>query len=340
MVSPVTGPFSKSQIWTSGSSGSNADSYVGKRWFRQKPPFTLPLEYQMNRTQVTRSKGAQIGYATIGRSWQGDLLVDARNLARSKLMEKLKSDSSSILVTLAERKQAKDMITKRALQLYRLGRVEKLRRSSFRREARSAAGNYLEFHFGWVPMIKDIGNAVNTLQKGVPPERVRATGRASKLDSDNRLVLSNRRINDRTFYDVKVQYGCDAVISNSDLWLANQLGFINPLTVAWELVPYSFVVDWFVNVQEFLTQGTDTIGLSIANRYATSIQKADVFHLEYDFVNGNENSRTREVFYTGWDHRMDRQLSWPSVSLGLRPPKAWGYRRALAAISLLIQKGL
>lgn len=340
MVNPVTGPFSKSLSWTSGHSGSTGDSYVSRRWFRQKPPFTLPLEYQMNRAQVTRSKGAQIGYTTIQRSWRGDLLTDARNLARSKLMEKLKSDSSSLLVTLAEREQAKSMITKRALQLYRLGRVAKLHRSNFRRETKSAAGNYLEFHFGWVPMINDIGNAVNVLQKGTPPARVRATGRARGVDSSNRLVLSNRRINTRTTYDIKVQYGCDAVISNSDLWLANQLGFINPLTVAWELVPYSFVVDWFVNVQEFLTQGTDTIGLRIANRYATSLQKADVFHFEYDFVNGNENSRTREIFYTGWDHRMDRQLSWPSVSLGLRPPKRWGYRRALAAISLLIQKGL
>jgi hypothetical protein len=34
--------------------------------------------------------------------------------------------------------------------------------------------------------------------------------------------------------------------------LANDLAFIDPLTTLWEIVPYSFIVDWFVNIGDLV----------------------------------------------------------------------------------------
>lgn len=61
---------------------------------------------------------------------------------------------------------------------------------------------------------------------------------------------------------IKVQYRAYALITYdlealSDLelearMLARALGFDNPLGVVWEAIPYSFVIDWFLKVGDFL----------------------------------------------------------------------------------------
>jgi hypothetical protein len=38
-----------------------------------------------------------------------------------------------------------------------------------------------------------------------------------------------------------------------DISVARSLGMVDPLQVAWEIVPYSFVVDWFLPVGSFLS---------------------------------------------------------------------------------------
>lgn len=60
-----------------------------------------------------------------------------------------------------------------------------------------------------------------------------------------------------------VKFTCNVDVKNADLFKANQLGLINPATVAWEVVPFSFLVDWFLPVSRFLESQTDTLGLSI-----------------------------------------------------------------------------
>jgi hypothetical protein len=60
-----------------------------------------------------------------------------------------------------------------------------------------------------------------------------------------------------------------ARISNETLANASSIGILNPLQIAWELVPYSFVVDWFMPVGSFLETLTDTAGLTFVSGVRT-----------------------------------------------------------------------
>lgn len=42
-----------------------------------------------------------------------------------------------------------------------------------------------------------------------------------------------------------------------------QLGFANPVGLAWELIPYSFVVDWALNIGSYLDLQTSLWGLKV-----------------------------------------------------------------------------
>jgi hypothetical protein len=52
-----------------------------------------------------------------------------------------------------------------------------------------------------------------------------------------------------------------AVLDNPSLAYLNTFGLINPLSIAWELVPWSFAIDWFVPVGKTLEAVTATVGL-------------------------------------------------------------------------------
>lgn len=206
-------------------------------------------------------------------------------------------DRSDLLVTMAEYKQSRDMIAKRSLQL--LGFVNSLRKGEFlkagrqlgldvgydgkkhkvkmkfkerhfRRDSKSVANNFLEYHFGWKPLIGDIVTSAKVLTNGIPSHKIKASASASISSitaySDGMYVKT--RIERSS--DWRITHGATVSVHNSDLWLANQLGLLNPAAIAWEIVPYSFVVDWFGNIGDVLASFTDTAGLTLTNEYTST----------------------------------------------------------------------
>lgn len=65
-------------------------------------------------------------------------------------------------------------------------------------------------------------------------------------------------------------------IFSSELDLFNNLGLTNPLAIAWEVVPFSFVVDWFLPIGNFLSALTAPIGVTFLAGYELRIQYADL----------------------------------------------------------------
>jgi hypothetical protein len=51
--------------------------------------------------------------------------------------------------------------------------------------------------------------------------------------------------------------------SSDVISLLSNLGLINPLSVAWEVVPFSFVIDWFIPVNKWLNSLTADAGLEL-----------------------------------------------------------------------------
>jgi hypothetical protein len=45
--------------------------------------------------------------------------------------------------------------------------------------------------------------------------------------------------------------------------VANSIGLLNPLTIAWEVLPFSFVVDWFVNIGDCIAEAGAFNGVTI-----------------------------------------------------------------------------
>ena len=342
---------------------------------KQAKPYNLPAPYNLKRCGFpwTRLIGGQTNYAGMcnaatdkAATWgvspntTWDTFASERtwacNYARAKLLSILNSEAMMV-VNYMERAQALDAIYRRGTQL--LDFIRALKRGNvvraakvlgcranvagesasqrygpktWRSKSKRFADDFLEWHFGWSPLIADIGNAVELLQGPVPFGRFKARGR--KVPIDSQFTGVNQVATYKGF--AQAECGCCFTVTNPNLYLANKLGFVNPAAIAWELVPFSFVVDWFVNVGDFLTQSSELYGLTISDPYTTQLLVIAPCSARYRYTYANKLYGFESLSHGVW---LDRATKLPDVKLGIRPGWRLSPVRAATAISLLVQKG-
>lgn len=142
---------------------------------------------------------------------------------------------------------------------------------------RSASSRWLEYQYAWLPLMGDAYDSYELLKHGLRKEAQIASStralkdRVSIDDGPSSGRNSTRGHSTRTDF-IKVYYR----IADSDLSALHQLGLINPLSIAWELVPYSFVVDWFVPVGSVLEALTARFGVTFIDGYRGSVVESDI----------------------------------------------------------------
>lgn len=131
-----------------------------------------------------------------------------------------------------------------------------------------AANTWLELSYGWRPLLSDIhSQAENLARVLVKHEFVTRSGRASaKADKKTtwKVLDGNEGLWETSYTSIqtsRVTYVVRYRIQDGLLNTANTFGLLNPLEVAWEIVPFSFVVDWFLPIGNALSNLTATTGL-------------------------------------------------------------------------------
>lgn len=128
--------------------------------------------------------------------------------------------------------------------------------------AKQLGGKWLEWVYGWSPILETIhGVAEESLRYHIN-NTVKVKGRRSlKLITTPQVTSSTpngpilHTITVQSF--AKVQYVVELRAVDNDL---SRLTSLNPASIAWELVPYSFVVDWFLDIGGYL-RGLETATL-------------------------------------------------------------------------------
>lgn len=283
------------------------------------------------------------------------------NRAREKFMSKANS-RVSLSVDILQRKQAYGMITTRVVQAAKvLNAVRKLRFGDAIRELglkkpadwrsvpRTAGQFWLEYSYGWKPLVSDIFDAASVLSS---PQDNLWIQESSAQDYVQRFEQMTGPPNNATIVYVNdvslkvfARVGGVVSVTNPNLQALKNAGLTNPLTWAWELIPFSFVVDWFYGVGDFLESLDDTVGLSVVDGFYTK-----GFH-------GNSRVLTELIApYGRWPKppllgrkpgdggfklrsvaQMDRVRGLPTVKLARKLKILTNVDRGLNAASLLAQ---
>jgi len=149
----------------------------------------------------------------------------------------------------------------------KLGKLS-TRRGFLRSSSDILSSCWLEFQYGWKPLLSDITGTMIALCERLDPDFpdssiYKEVKKSYTYDHTEYLPISapgrngsyQNHISNR--YSMSISY---KVVCDTDV-LRNQLGLSNPLSIAWNLLPYSFVVDWFVGVGSYLDGITATSGV-------------------------------------------------------------------------------
>lgn len=268
-------------------------------------------------------------------------LAEMRNRINAKFDGKLRKGHASLGVSIASWEQSHEMIEKRlkdaqrALDRTALRMVDDRRLlSKIRKDRREPLANqFLEGKFGWGPLVEDISAGLNTvIQQAIPPSEIVARGKCQVT------TPWHTQSNVWTKWDGlgTGTYKAKVAISNPNLWLANRAGLLNLPGVAWDLVPWSFVVNMFGNFNQLLSSMTNEVGLDITDRSYTETVRMLTYRDHYVYYGGTAGWATSKSVLLRYQ-KVRTLNAAPPLSLVLKVPKAdWG----LLAIgsALVVQK--
>lgn len=111
---------------------------------------------------------------------------------------------------------------------------------------------WLEFQYGWKPLAQDVYDTVNNVLDG----RINLTKvkQRTSRDVDNTYVTysNGNTITDKVKRSTWVEIGLQLDISTSAATQLSNYSSLNPASLAWELTPFSFVVDWVYDIGGYI----------------------------------------------------------------------------------------
>jgi len=219
--------------------------------------------------------------------------------------------------------------------------------------SRFAASAFLEMQYGWKPLLSDIHTSAEDLanrnQKKPEDVTIRASAvgkseyqyriKPSYPDANTTLRILPAGENVRRY---RVSYICKYRVANQTLRTASALGLTNPALLAWDLLPFSFVVDWFAPIGNYLESLSALQGLQFISGTRSILDTVD---RNYTIMGRSKVSPTTGRYTiiqgAGWGEQKTVAFTRASISSPSRPgpfrlnPEAMGSDRPLKALALL-----
>jgi len=138
--------------------------------------------------------------------------------------------------------------------------------------ADAASDTHLAIEFGLKPILSDVYDAMVLLDKDLnSPDNPVFTCRSSyKEEVSGALVASGSQYYHTSRIEGNIRCSCklEYIVDNPITATLGSVGLGNPIATAWEVLPLSFVVDWFVPVGEYLLNVFPPPGLKVVRGYS------------------------------------------------------------------------
>lgn len=301
------------------------------------------------------------------------IAVEANNKAVLKFNERLSSIKVNYAQFFAERKQTAKMFEDTAFRIVRAasslkrgdltGFMRSLSLSARDRKrvargwsnviktpvSKRIANHWLEYQYGWKPLLSDIyGSAELLARQAVSPRKPHGSIKVKIPISKTSTVYGPRSGLPHFVFDyqsslhMSVTVQADYVLDDEASSVLAETGISNPLALAWELLPFSFVVDWFIPVGTYLGNLTAQDGFKLSACCTTTFKRCKT-----TMNMANWDGPDAPTWYTALptlgsafqnDVSMVRSPTFPSYALQAKNPLGGAPAQRMAtALSLLRQ---
>lgn len=256
-------------------------------------------------TDLRKGQGLP-NYIRYGTRLDGGLIVPdvSQNMINQSVTEalnKLNSEKINIAVSMAE---ARKTVTQMASLISRIARSAiALKRGNVAQAIRIVTGSrpgqsvnpgnpWLEYQYGVRPLINDVIGLAQAAERGL-----RNAGHHVHVQRRMTSNLPLPKNPTPSVYDIwqpsgSCKIGVEthfyAKVDSAHLDLLSSLGLTNPLSVIWELTPYSFVIDWLLPIGNILQALSSSLGLEFVAGFTNTKSwcKLDITACEYFPIGG------------------------------------------------------
>jgi hypothetical protein len=151
----------------------------------------------------------------------------------------------------------------------------------FRPNQAALSSKWLELQYGWKPLLKDVESGAEFIahKLSVPIQQVH---RMSLQKSVKQTYVTNTYGPSRPDLNV---IGESLVVVRRSLKVTvaeppsamQSLGLLNPEVVAWEIMPWSFVIDWFLPIGSYLEARAALSGVVISSTLQSTTRRESIF---------------------------------------------------------------
>lgn len=210
------------------------------------------------------------------------------NAIDSRLRKKVKNQNINLAQSVAQYRQVTGMFAQTAQSIFSAFRslkrgapikfIKNMLKDPRTPISKKVASQWLQYQYGWKILISDI--------HGLSSELNQALANGIILHASTAIhehYVKSSKVFIPTYAGVETDFGpyrvqtskyvsrrgkCRYVIRSAAIKQLSQLGITNPALLIWELIPYSFVVDWMIPVGDWLASLDSLAGVEslVVNR--------------------------------------------------------------------------
>jgi len=261
--------------------------------------------------------------------------------AQYKALSKARDMKVNVSVMLGEGRQTVSMLADtvrtlgKAYRNFRRGRFRQAAKELnlpfdlVTRRSKDAANHWLAYSYGWMPLLADAKGLLQLAEKGLlNPERGPRFSAAGKVTDQRRFSVTqmDQGASNLPFGETLIS-GDTWVVARAQLLLEYKagatglnsvgMGTFDPLLTAWELTPFSFVFDWFVDVGSYLEQLSTLEDVTVLTGFVSILQysKGSAVMMKPQNTGWIDGQKP----YTEFAWRLYKRYPW-SGSVSLRTP--------------------
>jgi hypothetical protein len=182
---------------------------------------------------------------------------------------------------------------------------------------------WLELQYGWRPLLNDVYGAAELIaQKNLREVRTRVRKSASLDWNDQWVTVSNDLSygTNTAKYRYTIAYTVYYSTPSDSIKTLSQVGVTNPELIAWELTPWSFVIDWLLPIGNFLSSLDATSGLVFEKGCKTTFFR----YQQSNYLRGGRSANATSYTVRDTNRHSEREYiecnrttlaSWPRTSL-------------------------
>lgn len=333
------------------SKGSIVNKPMSKVKVVTKPPVPTPYECILfasatcDGSSVPNAIDFDQGYDTsgsrlfseqaLGSYLVGDYGVSAResvvDRAVAQTLENATSTEWAVALVAAEAGKTVSSIQSILTRLYRIVRMLwKLKLSqrdvSYLKKqltARELEDRYMEIRYAIRPLVYDVKQAIDAYNAFAAKAPTRRTFRGSASSDDNGSdtflgtdgLFKFTVVRDR-MYSVSARGGVLCAIDTSAISI---LGLDQMLETGWELFPFSFIIDWFVDVGSLIGSWTPNAGVTHLASWVTVKQFTSYANYVSDIDVNDRVTYDSPLTSVSWSGKKSQLIEQTSRSVGLNP---------------------